>query len=119
MKALFLVILVDTWIAPCYCKANNTWYIFYSNYYGTWSESNPAPIGIARSTTGNIMGPYEELNRAILTCGTSPGTWDDARVSEPYVIQRDNGDWVMVYMGDAAPQEDLRNKLELQYRLPE
>jgi hypothetical protein len=88
--------------APCLVQADNTWYIFYSNYDGSWSESNPAPIGIAKSTTGNIMGPYTELNRYILTCGNA-GTWDDARVSEPYVIQRDNGDWVMVYMGDAEP----------------
>ena len=96
--------------APCLVKADNTWYIFYSNYNGSWSESNPAPIGIAKSTTGNIMGPYTELNRYILTCGTSPA-WDDARVSEPYVIQRDNGDWVMVYMGDALPSGGFEEQI--------
>ncbi len=28
---------------------------------------------------------------------------DGARAAEPYVIQRDNGDWIVAYMGDADP----------------
>ena len=91
-----------TFDSPCIVRADNTWYIFYSNFYGTWNFTSPAPIGIAKSTTGLIMGPYVELQRDKLKTGPE-GSWDGARVSEPYVIQRDNGDWVMVYMGDADP----------------
>src|SRR5690606_15525676 len=34
--------------------------------------------------------------------GPSPA-WDNFRVDEPYVFQRDDGKWVMFYMGDASP----------------
>ena len=31
-----------------------------------------------------------------------PGTWENWRVDEPYVFQRDDGKWIMMYMGDST-----------------
>jgi hypothetical protein len=89
--------------SPNLVQVGTDWYVFYSHFDGTWNDTtDPALIGLAKSTTG-IDGPYTEINPSVL--GTDPtGTWDDARVAEPYVVQKSNGDWVMVYMGDASPQ---------------
>jgi hypothetical protein len=44
-----------------------------------------------------ITGPY--INRqTILSPAT--GTWENWRVDEPYVFQRNDGKWILVYMGD-------------------
>ena len=94
--------------SPHIVQSGANWYLFYSTFKFRssecgcyWNESYPATIGIAKSENG-IDGNYMELNSAILTTSATGG-WDDARVAEPYVIQRANGDWVMVYMGDADP----------------
>ena len=91
--------------APHLQQVGNDWYIFYSHFYPSapyWNETDQtAPIGLAKSTSG-ILGPYTQINSAVLSTGPA-GTWEDARVSEPYVIQKPNGDWVMVYMADADP----------------
>ena len=91
--------------APHLQQVGTDWYIFYSHFYpsgGYWNDTDrPAPIGLAKSTSG-ILGPYTQINSEVLSTGPT-GTWEDGRVSEPYVIQKPNGEWVMVYMADADP----------------
>ncbi len=62
-----------TFDSPCIVKANGIWYLFYSNFYGTWNFTSPAPIGIAKSTSGNILGPYTEIQRDIILAGGQDG----------------------------------------------
>ncbi len=88
--------------SPHLLQVGSDWYLFYSHYYPWgWNETYPAVIGLAKSTTG-ILGSYAQINSAVLSTGLT-GTWDDARVAEPYVLQKPSGDWVIVYMGDADP----------------
>jgi hypothetical protein len=93
----------DVLDSPNLVKDGDNWYLFYSHLYGWgWNDSgSPAVIGVAKSTTG-ILGPYTEADQPALSTDQT-GSWDDARVAEPYVTQGPNGDWVMAYMGDADP----------------
>ena len=73
--------------APHILKYNGTWYIFYS----AWPN-----IRVATST--NVSGPYSN-NTLIL----SPlPNWETARVDEPFVFRRNDGKWVLMYMGDSG-----------------
>ena len=91
--------------SPHLLKVGSDWYLFYSHFYPSpnfWNETDrPAPLGLAKSTNG-ILGPYQQVDPAVLSTGPLH-SWDDARVCEPYVLQQPNGDWVMLYMGDADP----------------
>jgi hypothetical protein len=91
--------------APHLMQVGSDWYLFYSHFYPAplyWNQTDkPAPIGLARSTNG-ILGPYAQTDPAVLATGPT-GAWDDARVSEPYVLRKPNGDWVMVFMADSDP----------------
>jgi hypothetical protein len=85
--------------APHLVKDGSTWYLFYSHYYQWgWNTGSPGVIGLAKSTHG-ILGPYEKVDSDVLT-SDADGSWDGARVWEPYVTQGPDGNWVMVFMGD-------------------
>ena len=81
-------------IAPHLLEYNGTWYIF----YGDRSMGAPYPISVA--TSSSVSGPYTKVTE-VLQPG-SDGSWEDARVDEPYVFQRSDGTWILVYMGDAG-----------------
>lgn len=85
--------------APCIVHGNNAWYIFYGSYKG--SINSCYPIGIAKSRSDNILGPYTEINKRLLNPGRN-GSWEQSRVTEPYAIQLDNGKWNLLYMGDSG-----------------
>ena len=67
-------------IAPHLIEYNGTWYIF----YGDRSVAAPYPISVASSSS--VSGPYTKVGE-VLQAGAS-GSWEDARVDEPYVFQR-------------------------------
>lgn len=70
---------------------NNTWYLYY--------EQNQS---VQVATSSNVTGPYTNYGgNPVLNVGAS-GTWYDDRVTEVYVFQRDDGTWMMFYMGDAG-----------------
>ena len=73
---------------------NGTWYIF----YGDSAVASPYPISVASSSS--VGGPYTKIGE-VLQAGAA-GTWEDARVDEPFVFQRSDGTWVLIYMGDAG-----------------
>ncbi len=80
-------------IAPHLIEYNGTWYIF----YGDRAHGSPYPISVA--TSSNVSGPYTYQGQ-VLTVSGYP--WDAARVDEPYVFQRADGKWILIYMGDAG-----------------
>jgi uncharacterized repeat protein (TIGR01451 family) len=73
--------------APHLIKQNETWYLFYADFPN---------IRVATSLT--VGGPYSN-NKTILT---PSATWETYRVDEPYIFQRNDGKWVLIYMGDAG-----------------
>ena len=75
--------------APHIMKENGLWYIFYAQL-----------PNIVYMTSSTINGTYSAPTIA-LTNGV-PGTWEDYRADEPYVFQRNDGKWIMMYMGDAG-----------------
>ncbi len=81
-------------IAPHLMEHNGTWYIFYGD------RSVPAPYPISVASSSSVSGPYVKIGE-VLQAGAS-GTWEDARVDEPYVLQRGDGTWILIYMGDAG-----------------
>ena len=83
------------------CGANGTW---------SWTTGSYAEIGMARSLS--INGPYTEMDPFILKSSAREGdldAWDWARVSEPYVFKRDDGKWIMLFMGDKGNFDDQGN----------
>ena len=80
--------------APHLIKHGATWYIFYSQ----WPN-------IRVATASAVDGPYTVDPNLVLT--NVPGTWEAARVDEPYVFQRNDGKWILVYMGDAGNTTEL------------
>ncbi len=76
--------------APHIIENNGTWYIFYAS-----------GGHIVARTSSSVGGPYSTTVTTLLEDG-EVGTWEDARVDEPYVFQRNDGKWVMLYMGDAG-----------------
>ncbi len=73
--------------APHILKYNGTWYIFYS----AWPN-----IRVATSTS--VSGPY---SNSTLILSPLPN-WETARVDEPFVFRRNDGKWVLMYMGDSG-----------------
>jgi len=83
------------------CGANGAW---------SWTAGAYAEIGMARSLS--INGPYTEMDPFILKSSAREGdtdAWDWARVSEPYVFKRDDGKWIMLFMGDKGNFDDPGN----------
>ena len=95
--------------APHLIKHNGTWYIFYADkartagsvpgYSGAYPSSNP--ISVASST--DVGGPYVYVGTVL----TSTEPWEAYRVDEPYVFQRNDGKWILVYMGDAGSTTEI------------
>jgi predicted GH43/DUF377 family glycosyl hydrolase len=91
--------------APHIWEHGGTWYIFYADrahrasdmpgYSGPYPDSYPISV----ATASSIGGPYT-FDRIVLT-STEP--WEDYRVDEPYVFQRNDGKWILMYMGDSGP----------------
>ena len=83
--------------APCLVQDNGTNYIFFSD----WSNGY---FGVQHSlvyiTSTSINGPYSAPTTVLSPVA---GTWENWRVDEPYVFQRDDGKWIIVYMGDTEP----------------
>ncbi|HOT16759.1 MAG TPA: DUF2341 domain-containing protein [Bacteroidales bacterium] len=74
--------------APHLMKHNGTWYIYFSR----WPN-------IRYATSATVNGTFTEpANNIVLS--PSGDLWDQARVDEPYVFQRSDGTWIMLYMGD-------------------
>ena len=83
--------------APHIMEHNGTWYIFYADRA---HGGPPYPISVATSATVNGTYTYQGI---VLESNPDPlKTWDDYRVDEPYVFQRNDGKWIMIYMGDAG-----------------
>ncbi len=71
--------------APHIIKEDGLWYIFFATL-----------PNIVYITSTTIDGTYSTP-----TVVLSPSeTWETYRVDEPYVFQRNDGKWVMMYMGD-------------------
>ncbi len=87
--------------APHIMESGGTWYIFFDDL----SAPSPGqPISFVSSTTG-IDGTYS-ARTAVLPAGAE-GSWEDFRVSEPYVFFNTNNNlWYIVYMGDAGDDEE-------------
>ncbi|HAM51438.1 MAG TPA: hypothetical protein DCP92_12400, partial [Nitrospiraceae bacterium] len=80
--------------APCLVNYNGTWYIFFSDWSGPFDN----PHNIVVITATSITGPYSA--ETVVLSPTEP--WETWRVDEPYVFQRDDGMWIMMYMGDST-----------------
>ncbi len=73
--------------APHILKENGLWYIFFAK----WPD-------VAYITSPTINGTYTAPVVAL-----SPTlAWEAYRVDEPYVFKRNDGKWIMIYMGDAG-----------------
>lgn len=80
--------------APHILRHNNKWYIVFSDW-STPATTTRHSIQIVESTS--ITGPY--TNRTTLLT-PEPNTWENWRVDEPYLFQRNDGKWILVYMAD-------------------
>ncbi len=81
--------------APHIIHDGVTWYIFYSD----WSGAYDAPHSLRVATASSITGPYTYTGTPILSPSEAWETW---RVDEPYVFQRNDGKWILIYMADQA-----------------
>jgi hypothetical protein len=84
--------------APHIIEHDGTWYIFYAD---RGHGGPPWPISVA--TAPSVGGPYTWAG--IVLTPTEP--WEAFRVDEPYVFQRNDGKWIMMYMGDAGSTTEL------------
>jgi uncharacterized repeat protein (TIGR01451 family) len=79
--------------SPHLLEYEGTWYIFYSD---RGHGGPPYPISV--STSDVVSGTYAYAGTVL----TSTEAWEAYRVDEPYLFQRPNGRWILVYMGDAG-----------------
>lgn len=77
--------------APHLILYDNTWYLFYAD--------RP---NIRVATASSVAGPYTINPTPILQPSSPTGAWDSFRVDEPYIFQRSDGKWILIYMGDAG-----------------
>lgn len=77
--------------APHLQYHNGLWYLFYAD--------RP---NIEVATATDVAGPYTIQAAPVLQPSAPTGAWDSFRVDEPYVFQRGDGKWVLIYMGDAG-----------------
>ncbi len=75
--------------APHIIKEGGLWYIFYST---------TPPANIVYRTCSTINGTYSSP----VTVLTPSASWEAYRVDEPYVFKRNDGKWILAYMGDAG-----------------
>ncbi len=85
-------LVVNNANAPHILFYDGLWYIFFADR----SIGPPYPISVA--TSPSIGGPYT-YHGPVLTVTEA---WEAYRVDEPYVFQRNDGKWIMMYMGDAG-----------------
>jgi hypothetical protein len=76
---------------------NGTYYLI----YGRWTTAS-GPAGyhtgeIALATASNPGGPF--IHQTVLLAKGSAGSWDDYGVTNPKVIQGDDGSWLIYYTG--------------------
>ena len=81
--------------APHIIKHDDLWYIIYSDWSHGWGPPTPS---ICADTATNIGGPYYRADTLL----TVSEPWEAARVDEPFVFQRTDGKWILMYMGDAG-----------------
>ena len=79
--------------APHILQYNGIWYVFFSD----WSGPVAGQHSIVAITSPNISGPYSDPATVL---SPASGTWEHYRVDEPYVFQRVDGTWILIYMGD-------------------
>ncbi|MHC1731100.1 MAG: DUF2341 domain-containing protein [Bacteroidales bacterium] len=77
--------------APHLVLHNGTWYLFYAD--------RP---NIMVATSSTVNGVYTINPTPVLQPTAPTGAWDSFRVDEPYVFQRNDGKWIMIYMADAG-----------------
>jgi hypothetical protein len=92
-------IVVNSANAPHLLEYSGNWYIFYAD---RGHGPSPYPIAVAESTTG-VGGPYVYVGPVL----TPSEPWEAYRVDEPYVFQRNDGKWILMYMGDAGGTTEL------------
>jgi hypothetical protein len=81
-------IIMSNASAPHLMEYSGAWYLFYSNHSTT-------PVTIDFATAANITGPYTPQGTLL-----SPSfPWEGSRVDAPFVFQRGDSTWVMLYMG--------------------
>jgi len=78
--------------APHILFHDGLWYIFFADR----TIGPPYPISVA--TSPNIGGPYTYQGPVL----TVTEAWEAYRVDEPYVFQRNDGKWILMYMGDSG-----------------
>lgn len=71
--------------APHIIKEGGLWYIFFAKWPDIVYMTSPTIDGTYSATT-IVLSPSE--------------AWETYRVDEPYVFQRNDGKWIMMYMGD-------------------
>ena len=79
--------------APHIVEHDGTWYIFYAD---RGHGGPPYPISV--STADTISGTYT-YHSTVLTVTEA---WEAYRVDEPYVFQRADSTWIMLYMADSG-----------------
>ena len=83
--------------APHILKYEDTWYIFYAD---RGHGGPPYPISV--SSSPNVNGPYTYIGTVL----EPTEAWESYRVDEPYVFQRNDGKWILMYMGDQEPPKN-------------
>ena len=78
--------------APHIMYHEGLWYIFYAD------RAVPSPYPIAVQSSASVTGPYSNKQTVLVPTEA----WEAYRVDEPYVFQRSDGKWIMMYMGDAG-----------------
>ncbi len=66
----------------------------------SYYHANGIAYQIGLATADHLLGPWtKDASNPLLTLGSS-GAWDDAHIAHPTLIQKPNGDYVLVYFGD-------------------
>jgi len=95
--------------APHLVKHDGTWYLFYADRARTaasvpgYSGAYPSSFPISVATSSAVNGTYTYSTTVL----TSTQPWEAYRVDEPYVFQRNDGKWILVYMGDAGSTTEI------------
>lgn len=84
-----LIVTGDQQGSPHLLLSGGTWYMYYA-------KGTPCQTFVATASTPN--GVYS-AGSLLLDVGTG---WESSRVLEPYVFQRQDSVWVMLYMGDSG-----------------
>ena len=96
-------IVITSANAPHLIEHGGIWYIFYADKANFGGSPYPSSRPISVATSASVGGPYTYAATVL----TSTLPWEAARVDEPYVFQRNDGKWILVYMGDAGGTTEL------------